>query len=115
MSNTGVKIYRFLKEVNIVSGLPTGLVKPNVSSDPDYVAPVADYATCPIEFWRPINGECEKESGLNTGTYIYLQREKVINGVGVLVEDNVDGGEGPIFPPIYDINICPLNSFSTNG
>lgn len=46
--NTGRKIYRWLKEIDMNTGEPTGNRKPNVLTDPDYVAPVIDYVTCPI-------------------------------------------------------------------
>jgi hydrogenase maturation factor len=49
MNNTGVKIYRWLKEIDVNTGLPTGARKPNLPNDPDYVAPVVDLDNCPID------------------------------------------------------------------
>jgi len=43
---TGTKIYTILVEYNSRTGLPTGRVKPNVPSDPDYVPPVYDPVNC---------------------------------------------------------------------
>lgn len=49
MNNTGVKIYRWLKEIDVNTGLPTGARKPNLPNDPDYVAPVIDLDNCPLD------------------------------------------------------------------
>ncbi|NIG54749.1 hypothetical protein [Chitinophaga sp. Cy-1792] len=48
MSNTGNKQYALLVQYSASTGLPTGVVKPNVPGDPDYVAPVVDAAGCPF-------------------------------------------------------------------
>lgn len=56
--NTGKKIYQFLKQVNSLTGLPTGIIKPNVIGDPDYIPPVVDYIKCPINSWVPIDEFC---------------------------------------------------------
>lgn len=48
MQNTGKKIYPFLKQIDTTTGLPTGLIKPNVIGDPDYVPPTLDYTICPL-------------------------------------------------------------------
>lgn len=58
MANTGRKIYQFLKEVDVATGIPTGTVKANTIGDPDYVAPVVDYTMCPIVAWEAINPYC---------------------------------------------------------
>lgn len=58
MANTGRKIYLFLKEVNVATGVPTGTVKANTIGDPDYVPPVVDYSLCPITAWEPISPFC---------------------------------------------------------
>lgn len=49
MARTGYKGYATLEEYDTVTGLPTGETKPNVEGDPDYVAPVEDLSTCPID------------------------------------------------------------------
>ncbi|SEW37513.1 hypothetical protein [Chitinophaga arvensicola] len=47
MPNTGKKHYALLVQYSTATGLPTGVVKPNNPSDPDYVAPVEDLESCP--------------------------------------------------------------------
>lgn len=46
--NTGLKVYAILIEMSTLTGQPTGVTKPNVPSDPDYIAPVVDHVTCPL-------------------------------------------------------------------
>lgn len=46
--NTGNLITLTLQEVNEITLTPTGDTKPNIPSDPDYIAPVEDTITCPI-------------------------------------------------------------------
>lgn len=46
MPNTGYKQYANLEQYNLNDGTPTGTTKVNASSDPDYIAPVYDSATC---------------------------------------------------------------------
>ncbi|SHL14750.1 hypothetical protein SAMN05444266_102209 [Chitinophaga jiangningensis] len=48
MANTGKKQYALLVQYSSTTGLPTGVVKPNVPGDPDYVAPVEDATGCPF-------------------------------------------------------------------
>lgn len=48
IANDGYKIYTQLIEYSTLTGLPTGRVKPNVPSDPNYLAPVLDASSCPI-------------------------------------------------------------------
>lgn len=62
MTNTGRKIYQFLKEVNVATGVPTGVVKANVVGDPDYVAPVVDYLLCPITSWEAMDPFCLRDT-----------------------------------------------------
>ncbi len=110
MSNTGVKIYHYLKQIDTTTGLPTGLRKPNVPADPDYVPPTTDYTTCPVQTWQPINPACEVVSDANTGYKIFMQRQRLTNGVvDGYSEDNLNGvGLGPYFAPVYDPVSCPL-------
>lgn len=72
MANTGRKIYQFLKEVNIATGVPTGTVKANVLEDPDYVAPVVDYTACPITAWEAITPFCLTEKSCAEGYELSL-------------------------------------------
>lgn len=46
--NNGEKVYTLLVEYNLSNGLPTGRVKPNLPSDPDYIASLIDYEVCPL-------------------------------------------------------------------
>ena len=48
MANTGLKIYQDLEEFNSITGIATGNTKPNVDTDPDYIAPVQDLTLCPL-------------------------------------------------------------------
>lgn len=48
MQRTGRLIYTTLIEIDAITGLPTGNVKPNVPGDPDYIPPVDDPVTCPL-------------------------------------------------------------------
>jgi hypothetical protein len=45
--NTGYRAYQYLEEYFTDTGEATGKVKPNVSTDPDYIAPVLS-DDCPI-------------------------------------------------------------------
>lgn len=47
-SNTGKKKYSILIEYDGYTKEPTGRIKPNIPSDPDYVAPVIDLIACPV-------------------------------------------------------------------
>lgn len=47
MSNTGMKAFSLLVEINNRTGEPTGRTKPNVPEDPDYIPPVSDLSACP--------------------------------------------------------------------
>lgn len=46
--NTGDKVFTVLVEINTRTGLPTGRTKPNIPSDPNYIAPSEDLDLCPI-------------------------------------------------------------------
>lgn len=46
---TGYKGWENLEEYDTYHGTATGVTKPNVPSDPDYVAPVYDPATCSLQ------------------------------------------------------------------
>jgi hypothetical protein len=48
MGNTGSKAWLRLEEYNTGDSSATGNYKVNDSGDPDYVAPVTDYTTCPL-------------------------------------------------------------------
>lgn len=46
--NNGIKVYTLLVEINQRTGQPTGRVKPNIPSDPNYIAPAEDLTACPL-------------------------------------------------------------------
>lgn len=46
--HTGNVGYATLQEYNTSTNLPTGETKPNIDSDPDYIAPSAGAAVCPV-------------------------------------------------------------------
>lgn len=48
MANTGYKAYAKLEQYDTLTGVATGITKSNISTDPDYVAPVYDTSMCPI-------------------------------------------------------------------
>jgi len=48
--NTGQTIYDFLEQYTTGDDLPTGVTKLNAPADPDYIAPVEDFAACPVAF-----------------------------------------------------------------
>ncbi len=50
MPNTGKVITLTLKELYDHDNSPTGVTKPNSPSDPDYIAPSVDLATCPVSY-----------------------------------------------------------------
>lgn len=46
---TGKKGYNILKQYSSLTGLPTGIIKLNIPTDPDYVPPIVDIIECPID------------------------------------------------------------------
>lgn len=48
MNNTGIKIFTTLIEYDSITDLPTGRSKPNLPTDPHYIAPISDPSVCPI-------------------------------------------------------------------
>ncbi len=49
MPNTGTKIVLTLRQRNLTTNTLTGLTKPNVPGDPDYIPPSQDLTECPLE------------------------------------------------------------------
>lgn len=47
MQNTGYKSFETLERYFTDDGTSTGETKPNIITDPDYIAPVQDLAECP--------------------------------------------------------------------
>jgi len=48
MANSGLKAYLNLEEYFLDNGAPTGVVVPNVPSNPNYIPPVMDLIFCPL-------------------------------------------------------------------
>lgn len=46
MANSGYKSFETLELYYIDNNSPTGIEKPNVITDPDYIAPVLDTVSC---------------------------------------------------------------------
>lgn len=49
-NNTGTKIVLSLKEINSLTGIPTGQIKENNPTDPDYKPQYQDLYTCPVTY-----------------------------------------------------------------
>lgn len=61
--NTGQSMYDNLEQYNVDTLASTGVVKDNVSGDPDYIAPIQDEAACPITqyAWEGYQPYCNTE------------------------------------------------------
>lgn len=112
--NTGYKGWTILEEYNVSTGVATGNIKANNSSDPDYIAPVQDENACPLpepEYaWRGIDLQCVTSNGQNTGYQKYNTLEEY--DVDTLI---VTGNTKPnvsfdpdYIAPIYNETACPL-------
>lgn len=67
MPNTGLKVYQWLRQIDLATGLPTGVRKPNDPADPDYIPPVTDHTSCPVAppptfSWIVDTFTCEQDS-----------------------------------------------------
>lgn len=119
----GYKEYQLLVEVDSETGIPTGSVKPNISSDPDYIPPILSPETCPpyTLFWRGVESSkvCVKDTvegvEVNTGysTYEILEEIKEIQYPVVIqtptgnTKPNTPEEEDYI-PPVINNGLCPL-------
>ncbi|MBS0031617.1 hypothetical protein ACTJJ0_30785 [Chitinophaga sp. 22321] len=57
--NTGKLVYQWLRQYDRLTGLPTGLRKPNDPGDTDYVAPIDNFGACPLPVtWEPTDPYC---------------------------------------------------------
>jgi hypothetical protein len=48
MPNTGKKIVLTLRKFQEPGHVDTGVTKPNLDTDPDYIAPMIDFVACPV-------------------------------------------------------------------
>ena len=71
-ARTGYQGWNTLEQYDTYSGDPTGVTKPNSSSDPDYVAPVYNTTSCSIqtsfELFRTTSTDSSFEFQLNTSS-----------------------------------------------
>lgn len=73
--NTGYYTYATLQQFYTDNGAATGITKPNVDTDPDYIAPIYDESVCPIHLYVLINSKFQStpsgicEIGFNSGVY----------------------------------------------
>ena len=68
MANDGIEIVLTLEQVVSGSNTPTGLTKANVMTDPDYISPFFNTASCPITY----NTSCPVMTATaQTGTIIF--------------------------------------------
>lgn len=112
---TGKLTYTILEEIDTFTGNATGLTKPNVPSDPDYVAPVFDPVACPaLKGWRPYlpSAYCVTNPDTsNTGYKGYSEIEEYYLGEGEVatgVRKPNDVGDPDYIAPVEDTDTCPV-------
>lgn len=111
---TGKLIYSILQEIDTLSGNPTGVTKPNVPSDPDYVAPIIDTVACPAATgWRGYapTAYCQTNpDSSNTGNKIYVELEQyyLSSGHATGVRELNEVSNPNYIPPIPDPEMCPV-------
>jgi len=117
--NTGYLSYSTLQEVRTDTGIPTGIEKPNVEGEIDYIAPVYDTNTCPLrqKGWRgkESSATCLLDTfGQQTGykAYSIIERYWIDNNTATGEEKNNTPGEIDYIAPVYDTNTCPLIRFT---
>lgn len=69
MQNTGYKSFETLEKYFTDDGSSTGETKPNVVTDPDYIAPVQDFAECPStdRYYNTIQTKTVTKKNCGTG------------------------------------------------
>lgn len=124
MSNTGYVKFESLEEYDEITGNSTGVTKPNVEGDPDYIGPEFDGVTCPIPFPPP--ALLFPPSGFETfyGTEILLESLKIgdnpLNKVEFYSNDLLlDQKTSSPYELIYEIpqgiNNILVKAFNGNG
>jgi len=112
--NTGDKAWSNLREYNVDTEIDTGVIKPNALSDPDYVAPIQDFISCPLPLpvyaWRGINQYCVQSNGVNTGYQKYNALEQYDVGTGIATGSTKSNVSFDIdyIAPVYNETTCPL-------
>lgn len=118
--NTGIKIYTILKERRLDTGEFTGRTKPNVETDPDYVAPVTDTNFCPLPIIPPVvynakwigeeeTATCEINFNTNDIGFLVIDINNLPSQANILLE--VDNSTGT---NINDL-VYSSNNFSPYG
>jgi hypothetical protein len=82
MSNTGTEIVLTLKQVISGSNIPTGLTKPDLIGDPNYIAPYTNLTNCPITY----NTSCPLVAGTSGSGVIEFEfslPNSVVNNPGI--------------------------------
>ena len=65
---TGLLTYELLEQYDLDTGISTGVVKPNISTDPDFIPGlVSDQCPTRITRWIPGEFRCEEDAGFSLG------------------------------------------------
>ena len=75
--NTGKKKYTKLEEYNLTTGEKTGRVKQNLSSDPDYIAPIVDFEECQVPDVKRDISQIKAIVKNNSQEHIFFEKVKV--------------------------------------
>lgn len=103
--NTGKFIFSTLREVDKKTGKPTGRVKSNKPTDPDYASPIVDVQKCPVgglvyniiievnvrDSSKPYNIEKLFDSFRKVGVIDWGDREEDYNPIAVTHNYNKNG------------------------
>lgn len=80
-NETGYFVYAQLEQYIISTGIATGTYKPNVDTDPDYIAPIFDTEECPISGTTVILGK----TGISeSGICGHVEQTFYLDGSGVV-------------------------------
>lgn len=111
--NSGMAAYAYLEEYVVESDLPTGKVKENKITDPDYIAPTSNTSMCPTS-----------SPGSYTPQYLYItvspkiidDRHSIsINNVKYGFPYNTDVGVGQVPYPYYMIEDRTVITITLNN
>jgi hypothetical protein len=71
MGNTGYKFYETLERYYTDNGTSTGETKPNIKTDPDYIAPFVDEIDCPpgTRFYNTLQTKTVARNNCTVGYY----------------------------------------------
>ena len=92
----GIRHYGKIVVIDKKTGLPTGVVLENISSDPHYIPDAADPGLCGnySTTWVGLNGTCSIDIDGNTGYLVYsdLQEIRIDTGLPTgLEKENIEG------------------------